>query len=145
MDAPYSDATIIAAQSIYAEKFIAPEGSNNWSKQGLLIKTGTNFDYLLKITNETKTEYSDLVVYDTLPRSGDKNVFGTQDRSSEFDIHLRRVITPPEGYTVFYTTSAEVYQKSMIEMVNTGIWTSCLLYTSPSPRDRTRSRMPSSA
>ena len=56
MDAPYSDATIIAAQSIYAEKFIAPEGSNNWSKQGLLIKTGTNFDYLLKITNETKTE-----------------------------------------------------------------------------------------
>ena len=68
MDAPYSDATIIAAQSIYAEKFIAPEGSNNWSKQGLLIKTGTNFDYLLKITNETKTEYSDLVVYDTLPR-----------------------------------------------------------------------------
>ena len=24
-------------------------------------------------------------------------------------------------------------------------WTTCLLYTSPSPRDRTRSRMPSSA
>ncbi|MDD7167491.1 MAG: hypothetical protein PUH22_04690, partial [Clostridiales bacterium] len=56
----YSDATIIAAQSIYAEKFIAPDGFNNWSKQGLLVKTGTNFDYLLKITNETKTEYSSL-------------------------------------------------------------------------------------
>ena len=26
-----------------------------------------------------------------------------------------------------------------------GIWICCLLYTSPSPRDRTRSRMPSSA
>lgn len=51
MDAPYSDATIIAAQSIYAEKFIAPEGSNNWSKQGLLVKEGGSFDYLLKITN----------------------------------------------------------------------------------------------
>ena len=25
------------------------------------------------------------------------------------------------------------------------LWTICLLYTSPSPRDRTRSRMPSSA
>ena len=25
------------------------------------------------------------------------------------------------------------------------LWTLCLLYTSPSPRDRTRSRMPSSA
>ena len=26
-----------------------------------------------------------------------------------------------------------------------GVYTTCLLYTSPSPRDRTRSRMPSSA
>lgn len=118
----YSDATIIAAQSIYAEKFIAPDGSNNWSKQGLLVKTGTNFDYLLKITNETKAEYSGLVVYDTLPRSGDKDVFGTQDRSSEFDIHLRGVITPPEGYSVYYTTSTDVYQKSMADMVNADIW-----------------------
>jgi len=25
------------------------------------------------------------------------------------------------------------------------VWENCLLYTSPSPRDRTRSRMPSSA
>lgn len=118
-----SEATIIAAQSIYAEKFIAPEGSDNWSKQGLLVKTGTNFDYLLKITNETKAEYSGLVVYDTLPRSGDKDVFGTQDRSSEFDIHLRGVITPPEGYSVYYTTSMDVYQKSMADMVNADIWT----------------------
>lgn len=119
----YSDATIIAAQSIYAEKFIAPEGSSNWSKQGLLVKTGTNFDYLLKITNETKEKYSGLVVYDTLPRSGDKNIFGTQDRNSEFDVHLRGAITPPKGYTVYYTTSTEVYEKPMDVMVNADIWT----------------------
>ena len=30
-------------------------------------------------------------------------------------------------------------------VVNGGGLTACLLYTSPSPRDRTRSRMPSSA
>ena len=30
-------------------------------------------------------------------------------------------------------------------IVRSGIITGCLLYTSPSPRDRTRSRMPSSA
>ena len=29
--------------------------------------------------------------------------------------------------------------------IGPGLWWSCLLYTSPSPRDRTRSRMPSSA
>ena len=124
MDAPYSDATIIAAQSIYAEKFIAPEGSNNWSKQGLLVKEGGSFDYLLKITNETAQEYTGLTVYDTLPQIGDRNVFATTDRGSEFDVRLREGITPPEGCTVFYTTSAEVYQKSMTEMVNTGILTS---------------------
>ena len=32
-----------------------------------------------------------------------------------------------------------------IRKVKVGILSSCLLYTSPSPRDRTRSRMPSSA
>ena len=32
-----------------------------------------------------------------------------------------------------------------IIIVSVGMWYSCLLYTSPSPRDRTRSRMPSSA
>ena len=32
-----------------------------------------------------------------------------------------------------------------VGMVVHGLTTTCLLYTSPSPRDRTRSRMPSSA
>lgn len=122
MDAPYSDATIIAAQSIYAETFIAPEGSNNWSKQGLLVKEGGSFDYLLKITNETAQEYTGLTVYDTLPQIGDRNVFATTDRGSEFDVRLREGITPPEGYSVYYTTRTDVYQKSMADMVNADIW-----------------------
>lgn len=117
-----ADATIIAAQSIYAEKFIAPEGSDNWSKQGLLVNAGTGFDYLLRITNETKAEYTGLVVYDTLPRSGDRNIFGTQSRNSEFDVHLRGPITPPDGYTAYYTTSEDVYGKSMADMVKADIW-----------------------
>ena len=37
---------------------------------------------------------------------------------------------------------AKVYADSLISMIDS---ISCLLYTSPSPRDRTRSRMPSSA
>jgi len=36
-------------------------------------------------------------------------------------------------------------QKAGIELVCRGPHWACLLYTSPSPRDRTRSRMPSSA
>ena len=72
----FSDATIIAAQSMYAEKFIAPAGSDSWSKQGLLVKAGSDFDYLLEIVNETAAVHTGLTVYDTLPRIGDPNPFG---------------------------------------------------------------------
>ena len=35
--------------------------------------------------------------------------------------------------------------KAVLEYVPSAVFPACLLYTSPSPRDRTRSRMPSSA
>ena len=119
----FSDATIIAAQSMYAEKFIAPAGSGSWSKQGLLVKAGSDFDYLLEIVNETAAVHTGLTVYDTLPRIGDPNLFGASGRGSEFPVRLRSAITPPEGYTVYYTTSPEVYTHSMEEMVDSDIWT----------------------
>lgn len=119
----FSDATIIAAQSIYAEKFIAPAGSDSWSKQGLLVKAGSDFDYLLEIVNETAAVHTGLTVYDTLPRIGDPNLFGASGHGSEFPVRLRGAITPPEGYTVYYTTSPEVYTHSMEEMVDSDIWT----------------------
>ena len=72
----FSDATIIAAQSMYAEKFIAPAGSDSWSKQGLLVKAGSDFDYLLEIVNETAAVHTGMTVYDALPRIGDPNLFG---------------------------------------------------------------------
>ena len=119
----FSDATIIAAQSMYAEKFIAPAGSGSWSKQGLLVKAGSDFDYLLEIVNETAAVHTGLTVYDTLPCIGDPNLFGASGRGSEFPVCLRGAITPPEGYTVYYTTSDAVYTHSMEEMVDSDIWT----------------------
>ena len=118
----FSDATIIAAQSMYAEKFIALAGSDSWSKQGLLVKAGSDFDYLLEIVNETAAVHTGLTVYDTLPRIGDPNLFGASGRGSEFPVRLRGAITPPEGYTVYYTTNPEVYTHSMEEIVSADIW-----------------------
>lgn len=112
-----SDAVILAAQSIYAEKFIAPAESDAWNKQGLSLKAGSKFDYLLKVTNETPDKKTGLVVYDALPQIGDKNIFGKSDRGSEFPVRLREAITPPEEYTVYYTTSPDVYSCTMSEMV----------------------------
>ena len=120
----FSDATIVAAQSIYAEKFIAPAGSDSWSKQGLLVREGESFDYLLKITNETGAEYHGLTLYDVLPHAGDQNIFAQSQRGSEFPVALRGPITPPAGYTVLYTTSADVYHKSMHAMLSEEVWTS---------------------
>ena len=109
-----------------AEKFIAPAGSGSWSKQGLLVKAGSDFDYLPEIVNETAAVHTGLTVYDTLPRIGDPNLFGASGRGSEFPVRLRGAITPPEGYTVYYTTSPEVYTHSMEEMVDSDIWTTSI-------------------
>lgn len=62
----------------------------------------------------------------TLPRIDDPNLFGASGRGSEFPVRLRGAITPPEGYTVYYTTSPEVYTHSMEEMVDSDIWTTSI-------------------
>jgi len=49
-------------------------------------------------------------------------------------------VTPSGGHHLYFSGDA----RTTVEQVGPGIDT-CLLYTSPSPRDRTRSRMPSSA
>lgn len=118
----YSDATIVAAQSIYAEKFVAPAGSDHWSNQGRVLNIGSDFDYLLKITNETTEVHTGVAIYDVLPAIGDSNISGTTARGSEFSVRLREAITLPEGYKVYYTTSPEVYHRSMSEMLAADVW-----------------------
>lgn len=117
-----SDAIIVSAQSIFAEKMIAPAGTENWTKQGLILTPGAEFDYLLKVTNETVEDHTGLVIYDVLPAIGDKNVFGAQERNSEFSVCLREAITVPEGYSVYYTTNTDVYSNSMEAMISSDIW-----------------------
>ena len=52
-------------------------------------------------------------------------------KSWEFDLTAKRIISWLSNHQLTYEDSDQEYN--------------CLLYTSPSPRDRTRSRMPSSA
>ena len=56
---------------------------------------------------------------------------------------LRAKEVYPYQFTVFYDTDA--WMTMATTMFIDGRFHVCLLYTSPSPRDRTRSRMPSSA
>ena len=73
----------------------------------------------------------------------------TLDRSSAAsDVYKRQLL-----FTAFNTRDLETYKNYFSEDLEffhdkgglTGYDVTCLLYTSPSPRDRTRSRMPSSA
>ena len=54
------------------------------------------------------------------------------------DLELMRLAVPRRVYTLSQI-------EYVIDRLNWLYHNSCLLYTSPSPRDRTRSRMPSSA
>ena len=47
-----------------------------------------------------------------------------------------------DGFYIDVTEVTNAQFKAFVEATN---YVTCLLYTSPSPRDRTRSRMPSSA
>mgnify|MGYP003309751479 CR=1 FL=1 len=54
----------------------------------------------------------------------------------------------PIGHTIFetdITIDGAPSARSTLFQIHDGRNSGCLLYTSPSPRDRTRSRMPSSA
>ena len=72
------------------------------------------------------------------------NYLSTRDKSLNFnfkDIFLRGLA--PDG-GLFLPSEIRYYNKSELENLSKLSY-SCLLYTSPSPRDRQKSRMPSSA
>ena len=72
--------------------------------------------------------------------AGDNEVF------MEFD-EERYVLTRSDGSTEELSQDKFVFNAAGTELTINGLGSNrtCLLYTSPSPRDRTRSRMPSSA
>ena len=51
----------------------------------------------------------------------------------------------PSGFNSYESESTKSYQSSLVDSSSALMPDSCLLYTSPSPRDATLSRMPSSA
>ena len=75
-----------------------------------------------------------------------------------FEETVRKVSSTPQEWLKFLNTASRVYQYTFdaqlmiyaqrpnaIGCTSFEKWKHCLLYTSPSPRDRQKSRMPSSA
>ena len=63
--------------------------------------------------------------------------FGDEDLLEEFDKRMEMLFS--------HFTAYNNLDENMIERILTSDSKDCLLYTSPSPRDRQKSRMPSSA
>ena len=64
------------------------------------------------------------------------------ERIEDLNPTLNAVVTVARESALVEAQRAE---KDLLQGLDEGILHGCLLYTSPSPRDRTRSRMPSSA
>ena len=98
---------------------------------------GARISGSLHMTVQTAVLIETLVSLGAEVRWASCNIFSTQDHSAAAVV-VGRHGTPeePRGVACFAWKG---------ETLEEYWWCTCLLYTSPSPRDRTRSRMPSSA
>lgn len=117
---------IKSPSGIYAEKAIAPVDIETWRTSSLFLGVGDMFRYKLSVVNAADSAHTGLLVYDVLPRIGDPNISNSDGRKSEYTVNLSGFIVPPEGYQIFYTTSGNVYHKSMVEILGNKL-------TSPDP------------
>ena len=90
----------------------------------------------------------------TVPNSIQKNYVIFNNTSGAHTVQFKTVSgtgptfsTTDKGIKIVYSNGTNIIDVNgnLGTVVTDGITASCLLYTSPSPRDRTRSRMPSSA
>ena len=68
-----------------------------------------------------------------------------QQQRLDLSAGRRNWLEATEAYDRGWNTLLSLRSYALIASSVVAIWSVCLLYTSPSPRDRTRSRMPSSA
>lgn len=127
------DCIIKSPTGIYPEKLIAPVGSDTWRRNDLFLGIGDAFRYKLSVVNGGETPLKGVLVYDVLPTIGDKNISAQGNRESEYTVKLSELITPPEGYQVYYTTSEKVYQKSMVEILGNNAKEGDASYIPPDP------------
>ena len=101
-------------------------------------------------SEDSEELYLKLEKVDNFVKSNKTNAFLVGTRENDWFevieklIHLRLIHVISEGITIG-TAGKKALGLILDYGFYTGIRAACLLYTSPSPRDRTRSRMPSSA
>ena len=118
-----SNYTIVAAEGVYARKFIAKNDDlSDASTVTRTFKPGETFNYKLTIKNNTDNPVENTVIYDVLPKVGDVNTLDASARKTEYTVSLRGPITAPEGWTAYYTTDTTVTASTMAQAADKDIW-----------------------
>lgn len=118
-----SNYTIVAAEGVYARKFIAKNDDlSDASTVTRTFKPGETFNYKLTIKNNTDNPVENTVIYDVLPKVGDVNTLDASARKTEYTVSLRGPVTAPEGWTVYYTTDTTVTASTMAQAADKDIW-----------------------
>ena len=118
-----SNYTIVAAEGVYARKFIAKNDDlSDASTVTRTFKPGETFNYKLTIKNNTDNPVENTVIYDVLPKVGDVNALDASARKTEYTVSLRGPITAPEGWTAYYTTDNTVTASTMAQAADKDIW-----------------------
>ena len=118
-----SNYTIVAAEGVYARKFIAKNDDlSDASTVTRTFKPGETFNYKLTIKNNTDTPVENTVIFDALPKVGDVNTLDASARKTEYTVSLRGPITAPEGWTAYYTTDTTVTASTMAQAADKDIW-----------------------
>ena len=154
----------IASANIYGNKGIVADGANN-----LAYMINHNFAYIGSGKDVTNDNTLTIQANEVTETNNAKVYFTSQDHKGNFRVGDNFLVDLDNGRTSFdiesiFASNSTVrikdanntvtIQPGQINLDNVNISGNtlettrsniCLLYTSPSPRDRTRSRMPSSA
>lgn len=73
------------------------------------VEIGGDVKYRLRLENKMTTDLKVATAINVLPREGDKSIVKNEageytDRGSKFSVFLKGPITPPEGFSVVYST-----------------------------------------
>ena len=115
---------------------------NNLDPSGSITNV-TSLDNTADCAAEDLSKAESIVRYmHDLSEAGDINVSPTTDA---YNTYIAAFARTANEFNPKAPLAAEGVLRQMIAFRDEGLLHICLLYTSPSPRDRTRSRMPSSA
>ena len=118
---------------------------NQLNSGGVLVDVGCGSGKLWSFVSDRVDRYFgvDVVCYDGLPEAIEFIPFDLDSGKVSLSEGIADIVCAVE--VIEHLENPRAFVRELVRLVKPGGFVICLLYTSPSPRDRQKSRMPSSA